>query len=101
MSEIAETRSRDLFPPAGPNPFDTCMDMRFLAGKGVATTPSSRRSGRLHTRPAENRRPRPRLIRKLMSMLTVDISLPDVEEIQKLVQEGTEKGYLSYDEIAS
>jgi RNA polymerase primary sigma factor len=34
-------------------------------------------------------------------MLTVDISLPDVEEIQKLVQEGTEKGFLSYDEIAS
>src|SRR3954465_3861468 len=34
-------------------------------------------------------------------MLTVDISLPDVEEIQKLIQEGTEKGYLSYDEIAS
>src|SRR5881227_225157 len=34
-------------------------------------------------------------------MLTVDISLPDVEEVQKLVQEGTEKGYLSYDEIAT
>ena len=34
-------------------------------------------------------------------MLTVDISLPDVEEIQKLVQEGQEKGFLTYDEIVS
>jgi RNA polymerase primary sigma factor len=33
-------------------------------------------------------------------MLTVDISLPDVEELHKLVQEGLEKGYLTYDEIA-
>ena len=34
-------------------------------------------------------------------MLTVDISLPEVEELQKLVQEGLEKGLLNYDEIAS
>jgi RNA polymerase primary sigma factor len=34
-------------------------------------------------------------------MLTVEITLPDIEEIQKLVQEGQEKGYLSYDEIAA
>ena len=34
-------------------------------------------------------------------MLTVDISLPDVEELHKLVAEGREKGFLSYDEIAS
>jgi RNA polymerase primary sigma factor len=34
-------------------------------------------------------------------MLTVDISLPEVEELQKLVQEGLEKGVLNYDEIAS
>src|SRR5512133_2888822 len=34
-------------------------------------------------------------------MLTVEISLPDVEELQKLVQEGLEKGFLNYDEIAS
>src|SRR5580765_685090 len=34
-------------------------------------------------------------------MLTVEISLPDVEELQKLVQEGLEKGVLNYDEIAS
>jgi RNA polymerase primary sigma factor len=33
-------------------------------------------------------------------MLTVDISLPDVEELQKLVQDGIEKGFLNYDEIA-
>ena len=34
-------------------------------------------------------------------MLTVDISLPDVEELHKLVAEGREKGFLSYDEIAN
>ena len=33
-------------------------------------------------------------------MLTVEISLPEVEELQKLVQEGLEKGVLNYDEIA-
>src|SRR6266568_1813503 len=32
-------------------------------------------------------------------MLTVDISLPDVEELQKLVETGKEKGFLTYDEI--
>jgi RNA polymerase primary sigma factor len=34
-------------------------------------------------------------------LLTVDISLPEVEELQKLVQEGQEKGFLTYDEIVS
>src|SRR5215471_21274900 len=34
-------------------------------------------------------------------MLTVDISLPDVEELHKLVQDGLEKGVLSYDEIVN
>jgi RNA polymerase primary sigma factor len=34
-------------------------------------------------------------------LLTVDISLPDVEELQKLVQDGQEKGFLTYDEIVS
>src|ERR671922_67170 len=34
-------------------------------------------------------------------MLTVDISLPDVEELQKLVQDGIEKGFLTYDEIVN
>jgi len=34
-------------------------------------------------------------------LLTVDISLPEVEELQKLVQEGVEKGVLTYDEIAA
>ncbi|MGZ4384015.1 MAG: RNA polymerase sigma factor region1.1 domain-containing protein, partial [Gaiellaceae bacterium] len=34
-------------------------------------------------------------------MLTVDISLPDVEELHKLVQEGQEKGLLNYDEIVN
>ena len=34
-------------------------------------------------------------------MLTVDITLPDIEELQKLVVEGQEKGFLTYDEIVS
>ncbi len=34
-------------------------------------------------------------------MLTVDISLPDVEELQKLVDSGKEKGFLTYDEIVN
>ena len=34
-------------------------------------------------------------------MLTVDISLPDVEELHKLVQDGLEKGLLNYDEIVA
>src|SRR6266508_5504324 len=34
-------------------------------------------------------------------MLTVDISLPEVEELQKLVQDGIEKGFLTYDEIVA
>jgi len=34
-------------------------------------------------------------------VLTVDISLPDVEELHKLVQDGTEKGFLTYDEIVA
>src|SRR4030095_10837051 len=33
--------------------------------------------------------------------LTVEISLPDVEELQKLVQDGQEKGFLTYDEIVA
>ena len=32
-------------------------------------------------------------------MLTVDIALPHVEELQKLVASGQEKGFLTYDEI--
>jgi RNA polymerase primary sigma factor len=34
-------------------------------------------------------------------VLTVDISLPDVEELHKLVQDGLDKGFLNYDEIAT
>ena len=34
-------------------------------------------------------------------MLTVDISLPEVEELQKLVEHGQEKGFLTYDEIVT
>ena len=34
-------------------------------------------------------------------MLTVDIALPEVEELHKLVAEGQEKGFLTYDEIVT
>jgi len=34
-------------------------------------------------------------------VLTVDISLPEVEELHKLVAEGQEKGFLTYDEIVN
>ncbi|MDQ4081844.1 MAG: RNA polymerase sigma factor RpoD, partial [Actinomycetota bacterium] len=34
-------------------------------------------------------------------MLTVDITLPDIEELQKLVVDGQEKGFLTYDEIVA
>ncbi len=34
-------------------------------------------------------------------MLAVDIALPDVEELQKLVRDGQEKGFLTYDEIVN
>jgi RNA polymerase primary sigma factor len=34
-------------------------------------------------------------------VLTVDISLPEVEELQKLVEQGREKGFLTYDEIVN
>src|SRR5256885_7134957 len=43
----------------------------------------------------------PTSTRKRRTMLTVEISLPEVEELQKLVQEGLEKGVLNYDEIAT
>jgi RNA polymerase primary sigma factor len=34
-------------------------------------------------------------------LLTVEITPPEVEELQKLVADGTEKGFLTYDEIAN
>jgi RNA polymerase primary sigma factor len=34
-------------------------------------------------------------------MLTVDVSLPDIEELKALVAEGNEKGYLTFDEVAT
>ena len=34
-------------------------------------------------------------------MLSVDIALPEVEELQKLIEQGLEKGFLTYDEIVS
>jgi RNA polymerase primary sigma factor len=38
---------------------------------------------------------------EVADVLTVDISLPEVEELQKLVAEGQEKGFLTYDEIVN
>jgi RNA polymerase primary sigma factor len=34
-------------------------------------------------------------------MLSVDIALPEVEELQRLVEHGLEKGFLTYDEIVA
>ena len=34
-------------------------------------------------------------------MLSVDIALPEVEELQRLVEQGLEKGFLTYDEIVT
>jgi RNA polymerase primary sigma factor len=34
-------------------------------------------------------------------MLTVDIALPEVEELQRLIEQGLEKGFLTYDEIVT
>jgi RNA polymerase primary sigma factor len=34
-------------------------------------------------------------------MLSVDIALPEVEELQRLIEQGLEKGFLTYDEIVS
>jgi len=36
---------------------------------------------------------------EVAKLLTVDIAVPEVEELQKLVADGQEKGFLSYDEI--
>src|SRR5439155_23765731 len=46
--------------------------------------------------------PRPRQPReKAEVMLTVDIALPDVEELHKLVQDGLAKAFLTYDAIVA
>jgi RNA polymerase primary sigma factor len=34
-------------------------------------------------------------------MLSVDIALPEVEELQRLIEQGLERGFLTYDEIVS
>ena len=34
-------------------------------------------------------------------MLSVDVALPEVEELQRLVEQGLEKGFLTYDEIVT
>jgi RNA polymerase primary sigma factor len=36
-----------------------------------------------------------------MQMLSVDIALPEVEELQRLIEQGLERGFLTYDEIVS
>ena len=34
-------------------------------------------------------------------MLSVDIALPEIEELQRLIEQGLEKGFLTYDEIVT
>ena len=34
-------------------------------------------------------------------MLQVDIALPDIDELQRLVADGQDKGFLTYDEIVT
>src|SRR5918996_5552018 len=34
-------------------------------------------------------------------MLSVDIALPESEELQRLIEQGLDKGYLTYDEIVT
>jgi RNA polymerase primary sigma factor len=36
-----------------------------------------------------------------VAMLSVDIALPEVEELHRLIEQGLEKGFLTYDEIVS
>jgi RNA polymerase primary sigma factor len=36
-----------------------------------------------------------------VAMLSVDISLPEVDELHRLIEQGLEKGFLTYDEIVS
>ena len=34
-------------------------------------------------------------------MLSVDIALPEIEELHRLIEQGLERGFLTYDEIVS
>ena len=34
-------------------------------------------------------------------MLSVDVALPEVEELQRLIEQGLEKGFLTYDEVVA
>ena len=34
-------------------------------------------------------------------MLSVEIALPEIEELHKLIEQGQEKGFLTYDEIVN
>jgi hypothetical protein len=34
-------------------------------------------------------------------MLSVEIALPEVEEVQRLIEQGLERGFLTYDEIVT
>ena len=47
----------------------------------------------------ENRLSRSTAREKERSMLAVDTALPEVDELHKLVEQGQEKGFLTYDEI--
>src|SRR3954453_9863759 len=59
------------------------------------------RAGRRCAAPARLCPPSTNVDRRSGQVLTVDIVLPDVEELQKLVETGKEKGFLTYDEIVT
>jgi RNA polymerase primary sigma factor len=55
----------------------------------------------IRARMAAGQYPFERKKEKAKPMLSVDISLPEVEELHRLVEQGLEKGFLTYDEIVS
>src|SRR4051812_24625831 len=59
------------------------------------------RAGRRCAAPARLCPPSTNVDRRSGQVLTVDIVLPDVEELHKLVETGKEKGFLTYDEIVA
>ena len=77
-----------------PNGRSACIG--FAACKGLGPVGESGNGS--HVRRARLRQP---TRRKPRFMLSVEIALPDVEELHKLVEQGQEKGFLTYDEIVN
>ena len=85
IAQMIENRESAPFPKAGRRVYDAPAD-------GSEPEP---RSGSLRSRvclPSTARE-------KEGSMLSVETALPEVEELHKLVEQGQEKGFLTYDEI--